>query len=377
MKEAHLISKLLQPLIEEKQFSPDDFPIFMAHMGRRKADFQEKALPIINAAYATGSIYNVDIKPVSSLINAALEDAFDSYWRNDYFSRPREERDDVSNDIDYMAWESLHLFPTLLKKLQKLQKANKDNTDLNALIPYVEEIVPLANAMKSIKKGEIIKGKKVTTDNPVKQKYAPPPAKKEDLEKVHKVLSALTEKFRKELVQNRIDQPQKVVTLFKEMKLKDPTLRFAHQAFPRDGDAKLIMQSLLGSTGEIRIDANVIIQEKAVQYAEDVLSKFIFKNMAKLTTIVGGKGNLKDVKLLRSSFGNNGLEGSLKLSFEDKSSFEVDTKTVWSQTGGSRWTSGGKTFIKYPTTFHNVILPDGSKLKTPSEQKMNSSFLGI
>lgn len=345
-------------------------------MGKRKADFQEQVLPIINTALATGKIYNVDIKPITSYINRALEDAFDAYWYDGYRSIPYEERDAAANEISRMDWNYLHIAPTNLKKVTKLQKTHPDNEDIKRVLLYLEEIIPLADAIKSIKQGKIIKGRKVS-DEPVKQRYTPPPAKQDDLKRVQDVLNSLTEKFRKKLEGNHIDQQNNAVNLYKKKRLEEPGETRLFRMFPRDGGLKMMLQPLVDARGNVRADVDKIIKEKAERYAEEVLSTFIFKNMSKLTTIIGGKGNLKEVKLLRSNFGNRGMEGSLKLSFEDGSSFEVDTKTVFGISSGGRWTGGGKEFVRYPTTFHAVILPDGSTLKSPSEKKMNTIFLGV
>ena len=80
------------------------------------------------------------------------------------------------------------------------------------------------------------------------------------------------------------------------------------------------------------------------------------KNLSKLQNIINGKNNLKKVELVSSGFSSGVLESSMNFIFTDGSSFNVVNKVVFAT---SRW---GKFFAKFPTTFHNVKLSDGSKI---------------
>jgi len=63
-----------------------------------------------------------------------------------------------------------------------------------------------------------------------------------------------------------------------------------------------------------------------------------------------------------------GLEGSIRFHFEDGSSFVAKNAVVWSQS------SKGTVFSRYPLTFHDAILPDGSRMPRPDEAGMNEVF---
>ena len=104
--------------------------------------------------------------------------------------------------------------------------------------------------------------------------------------------------------------------------------------------------------------------------AEQIRDGFTNKNTMKLSRIVNGKGNLKDSKILNINAGAD-YGGDIQFNFEDGSSFVVRNKTVIKQSVLGKW------FAQYPTTFHQVVLSDGSKMSGVSEKKMLEEFAGV
>ena len=82
----------------------------------------------------------------------------------------------------------------------------------------------------------------------------------------------------------------------------------------------------------------------------------------------GGKANLKSVKILSINKGHTNYGGEMMFEFKDGSRFVVRNKTV---VKSSRL---GTLFHQFPTTFHDVVLPDGSKFQSPSERNMAEVF---
>ncbi len=95
------------------------------------------------------------------------------------------------------------------------------------------------------------------------------------------------------------------------------------------------------------------------------------KNSMKLSRIVNGKGNLKKASILRINVGPYDYGGELKFEFKDGSSFLVKNKTVFKRS------HLGTPFYQFPTTFHNVVLPDGSKMSGVNEKTMLEVFAGV
>lgn len=110
-----------------------------------------------------------------------------------------------------------------------------------------------------------------------------------------------------------------------------------------------------------------IAKERAESQAVEIRDAFVGKNTFKLGRIVNSKGDLKEGKVLSINSGAD-YGGELMFTFNDGTSFTVRNKTVIKQN------MHGTVFAQYPTTFHDVVLPDGSKMSSPSEKRMVEVF---
>jgi len=113
--------------------------------------------------------------------------------------------------------------------------------------------------------------------------------------------------------------------------------------------------------------------KEAKQMRDFIQTRFLNKAIKKLSDIVDKKGNLEKIEELprrpvHVSRGSATVECAFKFSFADGSHFSVINKAV------SKFSYTGKPFDQYPTTFHDVVFPDGSKLRIPSEEKMVKVF---
>lgn len=109
---------------------------------------------------------------------------------------------------------------------------------------------------------------------------------------------------------------------------------------------------------EIRPDAVEFLTALARNEAESAYTSFINKNAEKLEAIIAGRVKTYGVRLYGS------LEGSMKFVLTDGGSFEVRFSIVHG------YSSLGNHFYRYPTTFHNAVRGDGTRIKTPSEKKL-------
>ena len=101
-----------------------------------------------------------------------------------------------------------------------------------------------------------------------------------------------------------------------------------------------------------------------------MIDNFVHKNTQKLAEILTKKNNLKSVTLRGADTSRGTIEGTLGLDFNDNSSFIVHSKLVFS------YSVHGKPFSRYPTTFHSVVFPDGTKMTgRASEQRMKDEFV--
>jgi hypothetical protein len=116
--------------------------------------------------------------------------------------------------------------------------------------------------------------------------------------------------------------------------------------------------------------------EKALKYAtrmtDDVVDHFINKQTAKMSEVLVKKDNLKTIELVNARTGSGAIECDLDLAFADGSSFRVTNKLVWSVS------KLGKTFYRFPTTFHDVVFPNGERMKgAASEERMDKEFATV
>ena len=118
-----------------------------------------------------------------------------------------------------------------------------------------------------------------------------------------------------------------------------------------------------------RPDARTIMATRAKRDADDICAAFVKKNLSKLAPIIEGKGNYSHLEVIGSNMQASAMEGRLRIFFEDGANFEVRSQGVMSFSGN------GTHFVRYPTTFHDVRLPDGTLMDRPSEKKMNEVFV--
>lgn len=111
-----------------------------------------------------------------------------------------------------------------------------------------------------------------------------------------------------------------------------------------------------------------MVRSEAVRLADETREAFVLKNTARISEIATRKGSLPTAKLLHIGEGYGGYGGEILFSFPDGSSFVLRNKTVWKRS------SGGVTFAQFPTTFHDVKLPGGKKMASPSEKRMLDVF---
>jgi len=121
---------------------------------------------------------------------------------------------------------------------------------------------------------------------------------------------------------------------------------------------------------KVRSDAGKVIHERAVQEADDVRDQFLYKNSRKLGAIVNAKDKagvkLKGAEIV--AMGRGTYEGDIQFTFADGSRFVVRNQTV------GKMSPQGTFFYQFPTTFHNVVLPNGKPMSEPSEERMQKVF---
>lgn len=330
-----------------------------------------KAGELIKAEFAR-------IKDINRFIEETIaKEIREPYWyAGKYESLPEHIRYDLDTSN-----VGMHTIPGKLKKALALQKQG-DHPALKRYIELMNEFMPLHLAQKELK-GMIVAKKAAAVS---KEKEAETEKKfqagHKDVKKVKKVLTDITKQLYDKVYKSNLQYIMSVIDHFwtrydpaQHRKTNNYAIN-ARNPFHRD-IVNLSIKPYPGGSKHIndpdKKDTKKAINEKAEAFAkrmtDEVLDHFINKQTAKLADILTQKNNLKIIELIDARTGSGVVEGLLKLAFKDGSSFHVNNKVVW---GTSKL---GKVFHRFPTTFHQVVMPTGERMKgAASEARMRSEF---
>lgn len=118
----------------------------------------------------------------------------------------------------------------------------------------------------------------------------------------------------------------------------------------------------------LKDNADDIIKRAIANYVQDIIDGFVGKNTSKLSLIFQKKPEVSEHKIIRSTVRQGMLENIMYFKFPDGSNFRIESQVIY------KMSQMGKPFLQYPTRFSDVTMADGTKMKTPSEEKMIKEF---
>jgi hypothetical protein len=349
------------------------FPLLEAVCNERTfASFTKTVLPCLNQSIDAQSIANVDYEGCKDVINRLIAEAAKTLVKEAYLNSDRQ--DEAASDL-YYADFSLTRIEGIGKKAAKMDQTNPVARAATKLCQEVAPLVPVMTMLKTL----IVKGRKPNPDAP--QPYVPPAASKATIDQLTNILNEITSDNYQALVTSTQNWLTKLLDAYAD---KRETMLQANpkaKATPRtlykndQGAAHILDQLTDWQTGAVKPtdECTRIIKSLSEKSATQMMSGFKEKNLAKLSPIIGEKNNLSEVLKLRAAVRDRTFEGTLKLEFEDGSNFVVNSQVVWAYHNGGNFGRGGWV-MRYPTTFHDVILSNGEKMSQPSEEKMNEVF---
>ena len=249
-----------------------------------------------------------------------------------------------------------------LKRTIKSPKASKMVKDaMTACEPWEN----IAINLKSMKNDVVKRQVGVGSNKPAIPKGAISKEIEEELEKIGKG-------FEKELQANFEDYFEMIIDQYqKDAKKAERTNPYDLYKSQSNYHLNKILHNFLDSKFDgdarggyvysLKSDYKSTLKKMATQNAKDGVEKFVYKMKMKLSVIVSGRG-------IGVNVDGNHNRNMLSFEFADGSRFTVQNSIVLS------YSVYGKPFYRYPTTFHNVILPNGKKLSNPSEAKMKKEF---
>lgn len=353
----------------------------------------ERAIDQLQAGQDAGEIANPVYLDARDRLNRALESAWKRLEAPDYAELRGQ---DKLQDFFHGTYLSVSNGAGKLKKLQQL-----DHPMLGPYRRLIEETAPLIQ-MTAALKAKVVKRRVKTDEERAEeeaQQFRLPVNASTTVKKVHALLAEVVAEHFETLKTSLESSYQDSLEKFLQARDKaeqDPEraqlpyhrrgyspsehASFMHlgkrvtnvhlvallHTFLDEGDHP---QRSLESYWSRRPDWQALVQAKAQKEAEAIRDYFIFKNLNKIASLIESKGNLAQSDIIGHRLSLEALEGQLRFSFEDQSSFEVALSYV------RVVNQYGTAFTRHPITFHNVFLPGNVKMPSPSEERMHTVFL--
>jgi len=334
----------------------------------------EQMLDTLNSYTNQEGIPNPRYGELKDYFNHRFENVFDGLLGQYFYGGKSQSLPTEWQNFYYDLKPSIQTLNGRLNKAEKLPEC----VVKQPVLEMYRELKPIADAM-TLLKTKIVK-RVVGQAQEVKKQYIAGLMTHEAIKKVHDLLIQVTQQLHEVYLAAIVGRYTKYVESFIPEFEKNPEYRTnpdtygLMKKFFRDAEAmdvvgRLMTRQEYNKPMHLDPDWQNKIKKSAEQIAKDVQERFVSKNTEKLASIISKKDNMKDAVIINSFARWDGITGTLKLTFADGSLFIVDNTVVLSRS------IYGKEFYRFPTTFHNVMMPDGKPMGRPSEERMNSVFV--
>ena len=280
----------------------------------------------------------------------------------------------------------------------KSPEGEKDNSISAAkqIVEIMEEFIELNNRVNNVKDLIVAKKSDVVAKNKAKEDESAKRASHKDTVKTRNYLTAMLENEKENLINSLIDINQKKADRkieFAKEKSGVPE-GFEHKRTTIHGRTSYVPPTF--SLGELRSIAtdenpfehdysnrsaivniapiNVIadrVKNESTNQANFLIDEYVHRVTEKLGYFFEKKSqdeSLKGLEKLSIELLGN-IDAKLRVLFHDKSQFDLHTQTIWA----SNPKSDGY-HVKVQTRFTNALKPDGSKVKSPSEKRVQDEL---
>ncbi len=352
----------------------EDLSLIQSTMSEARLNRFKSALEDYRRYKEEGEQTATEFKEMKEYLNSGISEAWNKLIREQYINGGQWEqlpRDvyDIIGDLNVQ----LHTIPGALKKVRKAP----EHPMTEMAIKILESLEEIALDIKGMK-GNIVKKKKAKRDEEAateqKQRTM---LGNDDVQKVQSALEQITEDLKEEVYQNNLTWLRGVVKTWHDQYNPENQKTHPREYFRNDHFRGMIIQRVTTRKGYgydspfiLNDDYDEYLQKEAKKITQQMIDNFVYKNTQKLAEILTKKNNLKRVILRGADTSRGTIEGSLGLEFNDDSSFIVHSKLVFS------YSVKGTPFSRYPTTFHNVVFPDGTRMTgRASEARMKDEFV--
>lgn len=375
----------------------DAYPtLFDSLTKRRSATYAARvrlAIAALEAGKAAGSIPNpafVEAKDmISRMVDEAWSDLYSTVNAGSYHTQPTHIRE----------WLGKHPFPYIgvSRFGAALEKWLKDRPVDANLDGFVQQGVVMMREVKALgalldeMKGKAVK-RQPKAEGEAEARFKAPPVSTEATRQVKTMLETLVNgqfealvaafetRYRNEIARfvkvrdeklaeiAASDKPKRIYPLsFYARQNSGVNMNFLSKVLDTVADYREI-------TPVVRDDAEQITAATARADAEEVREFFVAKNLRKIVSIIEAKEKvgvaMTSCKPIAHTISLGGLEGAFVVDFADGSGFRFNNAVVF------KVSIHGTPFNQFPLTFHDVKLPGGVKMPRPSEERMNTVFLG-
>jgi hypothetical protein len=354
----------------------------------RQLERLEAALTTWRDSQAEGGIDNPRFVETKEAISRALENAWKALPRDDAYinTLPDAQRD----ALDTIPSPNLSNLAGRLKRVEK----TPDSPTRTALVEFLKEIAPLGEAYTFLKANTRKRQVKTEAEREA-ERFMPSPSSSQAVAKVRVVLEEAINRAYQGLVDRFTQDNRRTIQRYLDAqaaalddpdrngKTYSPATHYTHKdARGReqvvDPLAVKLLYKVLNSNYEKRghytvykadADTWVASDKEAEQQARLIRDQFLYKNLVKLTPVLEAKGDeaLQSVREI-GLFDLAGLKGEFEVLFKDGSSFRLRNEVVFVVN------SFGTQFHRFPTTFHDVMLPGRVPMPSPSEERMHAVF---
>lgn len=327
-------------------------------------------IPSLEQALATKRVPNTLLKKYKSDLNLLIDAAWKKEISEPYVYALGSEHgvpEKLYDLLDKIIFSASQL-PGIKKKYDKLKGENTNHPSYHALGNFLNEVMPLVDYQYELTNHVV----KMTDERAKKKKekeaYQQKLVSHDNVQKVIALLREKTEPMIPQITQTYVDSYEGMVAKFQAEGIT--TYReFREYAERRPYSAYLLQQLLKQQQGKLLLvpEYKQKIKKLAEQVAKSMVEEFINKSTGKLAYILNQK-ELTNLSVGDIRYDIRSIETWIKAEFEDGSSFRMDLSVV------GAYSFHGKPFYRYPATFHDVILPDGTKMRNPSIEKMETEF---
>lgn len=326
-----------------------------------------RLLQLLNDSVANNAVANVDHGELKQHFNRLLEALWDKHVAAPFFHGQS-----GSADIPEERWDFYYGSMAALHRaegsLRKVSACKVEHPAVDAMRKVLAEFVPLAQRVTHLKECIVKRVVKSPEEREAEQRFVPTPATPAATRHVWEVLTKVTERNHQQLVEYLTREHAKRVDLFMSSGAGSRQKLLRHYENRAAVDAATMPRTSQHDEYVLRPDFKDALVALAQKDAIELRDSFIFKVVSKLAPIVEAKGNLAGVREIGKTIQVGRLSGMLAVEFTDGAGFVVDNNVVYAHS------TRGKLFARFPLTFHDVILADGSRMKQPSEERMHDIF---